>query len=113
MDVRNAGAARMRSIPLICLLIGLATTAVAQAGRGSISGLDTDQNGAIVPGGRFVTQSQATGVKLDTVSTAAGLYSFVSLTPDNDQITLMFFSTRVSKPLALAVKRRTTFEYSH
>ena len=103
----------MRSILLICLLIGLATAAIAQAGRGSISGLDTDQSGAIVPGARVVAQSQATGVKLDTVSTAAGQYSFDSPSPGNDQITVMFFSTRVSKPMALAVICRTTFEYWH
>ena len=109
MEVRKAGAARTRSTLLICFLIGLAT-AVAQAGRGSISGLD---NGALVPDAKVVPQRRATGVKLDAVSAIQGLYSFVCLTLGNDQITVMFFSTWGFEPLAIAVIYRTTFKCSY
>ena len=59
----------------------------AQAGRGGISGAVTDQTGAIVPGARVVAVNQATSISLSTVSSAAGIYSFVSLTPGTYTVT--------------------------
>jgi hypothetical protein len=104
----------MRPILLICLLIGLATAAVAQAGRGSISGLVTDPTGAIVPGAKVLLQSPATGVKLATVSTAAGLYSFVSLAPGNYQITASAkgFETLVEKNITVTVDQVSSVNLS-
>ncbi|MGB6973065.1 MAG: carboxypeptidase regulatory-like domain-containing protein [Terracidiphilus sp.] len=61
--------------PLAC------TTAFAQAGRGAISGLVSDPTGAIIPGASVTAESHATGVVQSTVTTAGGLYSFVSLNP--------------------------------
>ena len=43
--------------------------------------------GAIVPGARVTASITATGIKLSTVSTAAGLYSFVSLNPGVYEVT--------------------------
>ncbi len=64
------------------LLLAFSTIAAyAQAGRGGISGLVSDTTGAIIPGAAVTAQSRSTGVKLATVSTDAGLYSFVSLSP--------------------------------
>ena len=83
MNVRCA-----RSIFIISLVTGFASAAFAQAGRGSISGLITDPTGAIVPGAKVVAQSHATGLKLSTVSTGAGLYSFVSLAPGSYEVTV-------------------------
>ena len=100
----------MRSIFLICLLIGIASAACAQAGRGSISGLVTDATGAIIPGTKVMAQSQATGLKLSTVSTAAGLYSFVSLAPGSYQVTASAkgFETLVQKNVAVTVDQVST-----
>jgi hypothetical protein len=69
------------------LLLFAATFAFAQAGRGGMSGLVTDPTGAIVPGAKVTLLNRATGVEQHTVTTAAGLYSFVSLTPGVYQIT--------------------------
>ena len=60
---------------------------MAQAGRGGISGLVADQTGAIVPGASVMAQDMANGVKLSTVSSGAGLYSFVSLSPGTYELT--------------------------
>jgi hypothetical protein len=105
MDRQFARTAYARCILLIFVLIGITSAACAQAGRGSISGLVTDSTGAIIPGTKVVAQSQATGLKLSTVSTAAGLYSFVSLAPGSYQVTASArgFETLVEKNVAVSV----------
>ena len=65
-----------------------ANSALAQAGRGSISGLVTDPNGALVQGAQVVLKNPATGVTQHTVTTGAGLYTFVSLNPGVYQVTV-------------------------
>jgi len=72
----------------VCILfLSAGAAAFAQAGRGGISGLITDPSGAIIPGAKVTALNHATGIKLSTVSTAAGLYSFVSLTPGAYEVT--------------------------
>ena len=67
------------SVCILCLCAG--SVALAQAGRGSISGLVSDPSGAVVSGAQVTALSQATGVAQHTVTSDAGLYSFVSLNP--------------------------------
>ncbi len=110
MDKQCARAAYVRSFFLVCVLIGFAPAAFAQAGRGSISGLVTDPSGAIIPDAKVSAQSQATGLKLSTVSTASGLYSFVSLAPGTYQITASAkgFESLVEKNIAVSVDQVST-----
>src|SRR5579863_646320 len=110
MDIRCARIAYTRSIFVICMIVGFASAALAQAGRGSISGLVSDQTGAIIPGARVVVQNQATGVKQSTVSSAAGLYTFVSLGPGMYQVTATArgFDTLVEKNIAVSVDQSST-----
>jgi len=54
---------------------------MAQAGRGSISGLVSDASGAVVNAAAVTAVNHATGIALHTVTNSAGLYSFVSLPP--------------------------------
>src|SRR3984957_19144835 len=110
MDSQCARAACARSIFIICFLISSTSAAFAQAGRGSISGLVTDPSEAIIPGVKVVAQSQDTGLKLTTVSTAAGLYSFVSLAPGKYQVTASArgFDTLVEKNITVSVDQGTT-----
>ncbi len=70
---------------LLVLLPGAA--AFAQAGRGGISGTITDPSGAVVPGATITVLDHTTGAKQQSVSSAAGLYSFVSLSPGSYDIT--------------------------
>lgn len=71
-----------------CFLIFFASSAAfAQAGRGSISGTVTDPSGAVVPGAQVVLLNRATGVTQRTVTSAAGLYTFISLNPGVYQVT--------------------------
>ncbi len=70
-----------------CALLLIPAAALAQAGRGSISGTVTDPAGALIPGASITLLNQATGVEQHTVTTSAGLYSFVSLNPGEYQVT--------------------------
>lgn len=90
---------------LSVLLLGVRWSALAQAGRGGISGLVSDQSGAIVSGARVTAQDQANGVKVSTISTGAGLYTFVSLAPGNYQLTVgaKGFETQVQKNVAVTL----------
>ncbi len=72
------------SVGFLCLVA--ASVALAQAGRGSISGLVTDPGGALVPGAQIVLASPATGVTQHTVTSGAGLYTFISLNPGVYQV---------------------------
>ena len=69
------------------LFLCAASVALAQAGRGSISGLVTDPAGALVPGAKVVLLNPATGVTQHTVTSSGGLYTFISLNPGVYQVT--------------------------
>jgi Carboxypeptidase regulatory-like domain len=88
MNCRNAlvkAAWKFLVAGILCLCA--ASTALAQAGRGSVSGLVTDPAGAVVAGAKVVLLNQATGVTQHTVTSSAGLYTFISLNPGVYQVT--------------------------
>ena len=71
----------------LCLaLLFCAPALLCQGGRGGIGGLVTDTSGAIVPGVSVSAKNAATGNSQTTVTTAAGLYSFVSLAPGKYEV---------------------------
>ena len=78
-----------RNFLSICILFLCAgSVALGQAGRGSITGTVTDPQGGVVAGAKVVLLSRATGVTLHTVTSAAGLYTFISLNPGVYQVTV-------------------------
>jgi hypothetical protein len=99
-----------QSILPVFLLFGSVSYTFAQAGRGSISGLVADPSGAIIPGAKVVAQNQATAVKVSTVSSASGLYSFVSLAPGMYQVTASAqgFDTLIEKNITVSVDQATS-----
>ena len=92
----------------LCLAIPLSM--LGQAGRGGISGLVSDSSGAIIPGATVSAQNSATGATLTTATTAAGLYSFISLPPGSYQITATAngFNTVNEKDVVVTVDQVTT-----
>jgi carboxypeptidase family protein len=73
----------------VCILFLCASSlALAQAGRGSISGTVTDPNGAVVPGAPVTLLNRATGGIQHTVTSGAGLDRFISLNPGAYQVTV-------------------------
>ena len=82
---RVSGVARLCGA---CFLLFVVTVgAFGQAGRGSISGTVTDPAGALVPGAQVTLLNKETGVSQHTVTSNAGLYSFISLNPGVYQVT--------------------------
>ena len=70
-------------------IVGLCAfqAALAQGGRGGISGLVTDPTGAAIPSAKVTVVNLSNGVTRSTVTTGAGLYSFVSLDPATYRVT--------------------------
>jgi hypothetical protein len=111
MNFWKSSASSARRFLWACLLIlCTATVALAQAGRGSISGLVTDPSGAIVPGAKVTLLNHSTGVSQHSVTTAAGLYTFVSLNPGVYQVTasLKGFETVAQDNIKVTVDQVST-----
>ena len=65
---------------LLVLTLSFATVAAwAQVSTGSVGGLITDPNGAMIPGASIVARNEATGVEVKTQSSDFGLYVFPTL----------------------------------
>jgi Carboxypeptidase regulatory-like domain len=89
MSSRGFVAGRLRSsICALVLILLTGAVALAQAGRGSISGTVTDPGGAVIAGAQVTLLNKATGVSQHTVTTSAGLYTFISLNPGQYQVTV-------------------------
>ena len=110
MKLTDAFAYVARTAIILAVLFVCAATGFAQAGRGGISGIITDPSGAIIPDASVIATELATGVKLSTVSTAAGIYSFVSLAPGKYQLTASAkgFETLLEKNVIVTIDQVST-----
>ena len=73
---------RLRSASLwlaLAVVLGCGSSAFAQTGAASITGLLTDQSGAAAPGVTVTATNQATNVPYSTVSNSAGNYTITSV----------------------------------
>ncbi len=115
MKFRNPCAAVARAI-LWPVLLALATTtfSFAQAGRGGINGTITDPSGAVVPKAKVVALNNASGISQQTVASAAGLYSFVSLSPGTYEVTVsqQGFSSVAQENVTVSVDQVSTVNIS-
>jgi Carboxypeptidase regulatory-like domain len=84
---RKSAASTLQIFACIWLLLSAGTAVWAQAGRGGISGLVSDPSGAVVSGAKVTALNLATRTSQSTVTTGAGLYSFVSLNPGSYKVT--------------------------
>ena len=87
---RDAGRLIARSALFAWLVFSSLLAAFGQAGRGGIDGMVSDPSGAVVPGATVTAFNHKTGSAQRTVTTAAGLYAFVSLNPGSYQVTASF-----------------------
>jgi carboxypeptidase family protein len=89
MDSGDAMVKTVRNFLSVGILFVCAVSAaLAQAGRGSISGLVSDPAGAVVSGAQVTLLNPATGVMQHSVTTSAGLYTFISLNPGAYKVTV-------------------------
>jgi hypothetical protein len=95
--------------PLLFLL-GSTPWVLAQAGRGGISGTVTDPAGAVVARAKIKITNPATGISREGATSAAGLYSFVSLDPGTYQITTTVkgFASVVESDVRVSVDQVST-----
>lgn len=66
---------------IVCLALFAAGTLLGQGTTGTITGVVTDQTGAIVPGASITITNQATNVSYNLKTNAAGVYYVTSLLP--------------------------------
>ena len=62
-----------------CLLVALCSALAAQSNQASISGVVTDEQGAVIPSARISAINSATQSRSDTVTNGSGFYSLPSL----------------------------------
>ena len=65
---------------IFCLLLGIAQV-FAQAGNGSITGVVSDSNGAVIPNATVKLVSLEKGTELTTTASSDGIYTFTLLAP--------------------------------
>ncbi len=87
----------------------LITPALPQAGRGAINGIVSDTSGAVVPAAEVEARDVANGAVFQTVTTGAGLYSFISLAPGNFDVTVRAngFEVSLHKNVLVTVDQTT------
>jgi hypothetical protein len=115
MKYRSAGASTVRNLLFGCAIFLFAPAAVlAQGGRGSVSGLVSDPSGAVVPTAKVTILNHATAITESTITTAAGLYSFVSLSPGLYQVTATAsgFETVVKENVTVSVDQVSTVNFA-
>ena len=64
----------------LCVLVSIGQV-FAQAGNGSITGVVTDSNGAVIPNATVKLVSLSKGTELNTTASSDGIYNFTSLEP--------------------------------
>jgi hypothetical protein len=110
MEIRLASKkTKILALSVLVFVLSAASAALAQAGRGGINGLVSDPSGAVIPGAKVTALNHATGISQSTLTTAAGLYSFVSLNPGSYQVTasLQGFETVSQDKVTVSVDQVT------
>src|SRR5215203_3842551 len=88
---------------LVAALIGFALPVLAQTSRGTVSGVVTDPNGAVITGAEVTITNADTTVSRSTVTNGEGIYRFEAVDPGNYsvKITAANFGTVVNNNLAV------------
>src|SRR5215813_9562058 len=71
----------IRALIISVMVITLATMAVGQTSRGTVSGTVTDPNGAVIAGAEVTLTSAATKLTRTTTTNSEGLYRFEAVDP--------------------------------
>jgi len=79
---------RKKMTSLVGIVLIASAGLYAQSSTGSLAGTVTDPNGAAIPGAKVVATGVATGAKLETLSSDAGLYVFPTMPVSTYTITV-------------------------
>ena len=77
---------RIRSVGIVAILV--ASAALAQTDRGTITGTLADSTGAVVPGATVQVTNTETGAQYETATTATGNYTLASLVAGTYNLTV-------------------------
>jgi hypothetical protein len=99
------------------LLFGLSASGMAQSlgNAGTVTGVVSDPNGAVIAGATLVIQSRVTGYRRSTTTDAAGSFRFSGVPQNNYQLTVsangfsslsQSLSVRTSVPISLDIPLR-------
>src|ERR1043166_9064674 len=80
-----------RVLLLVVALVGFALQAQAQTSRGTINGVVTDPNGAVVTGAEVTITNAETTVSRTSVTNEEGIYRFEAVDPGN-------YSVKIAAP---------------
>ncbi len=76
----------LTKLGLCAALLGLSVALTAQAPTGIITGIVTDETGAVIPNATITITNKATGAARTATANAEGLYSAVSLEPGDYEV---------------------------
>ncbi|MGA9718103.1 MAG: carboxypeptidase-like regulatory domain-containing protein [Acidobacteriaceae bacterium] len=95
-------------VAVVCSMT-LSPSAFAQAGRGGVSGTVTDSTGAVIPQATVELRGVKTGITQTGTTTAAGVYSFVSVAPGSYDLTVKHdgFTAIAQKNIRVTVDQTT------
>jgi outer membrane receptor protein involved in Fe transport len=98
----------------VLILVGGFRPAAAQVITAEISGVVTDNTGAVVPGATLTARNLATGFERVTVSGEGGRYVLLSLPPGIYTVTaeLAGFATLIREGLELSINQRVVVDFS-
>ena len=106
--MRGKGPILAWAILAVALILSMATPALAQSGRGTISGLVKDASGSVVPGVTVTATNRGTNAVTTATTNADGLYSFRNLPIGTYAVnfTLPGFKPYTQEGIELAPRRR-------
>src|SRR5690349_15203798 len=97
-----------------CLILFIASSALAQTTNASLSGTVADATGARIPNVQVTAENVQTGVALTNATNEAGVYTFPSVQPGIYRLTAQFpgFKTYVLNGITVNVSARMTINMS-
>jgi hypothetical protein len=113
-DVRSISSQVSRGVLLLCCFLICSGFLVAQSTGGRILGRVTDATGAVLAGTKVTATNEATGVSRNVVSSDAGDYGLVEVTPGSYtiQFELKGFKTNVQRGVNVDVNQVVTLNSS-
>ena len=107
----SGGCSRFLAV-LACLLL-VSAPALAQSGRGTITGTITDPSGAGVPGAEVTATNTETGAQIRTVTTDVGLYRMPYVVPGKYRVAAAMpgFRTAVQENVSVQVTQTVTVDF--
>ena len=99
----------VRTVCAVAMLVLFADTSHGQSSTGSISGVISDQNQAIIPAATITIRNTTTGLTRSTITTSEGRYSFRDLPIGTYEITFELSLERMRVNVIVKGARRPRF----